>query len=156
MRKKHRLRLSKDSRMHGASFNRDAFLEFLRNLTPQALLCTAAIVVFSSLKYDDSFGDFIRVSVGLILIVIVILAALANMWKFIDGSSMGQRWAKKVWSNIRKEQSSNAHGILLFLRILVCRRPLFLINYILALVFIYICFAMVLVMSVNSWVNLSK
>lgn len=156
MRKKYRLRLSKGFRMRGASFSRDAFLEFLRNLTPQALLCTAALVVLSSLKPNDSFGNFVRMSVGLIVILIVISAALANMWKFIESSPMGEKWAKKIWPKIRKSQLNNVRGSLVFFRVLVCRRPLFFIKYMIAVLVVYTCFAMVLLMSVNSWINLAK
>lgn len=69
------------------SYARGPFLEFLRNLTPQILLFSIAIIMSS--KLDLSTFDFGNIWNSLPFFLVVatsFAAAIANMFMFIEGS----------------------------------------------------------------------
>lgn len=83
--------------MHIVNKGRDAFLEFLRNLTPQAFLSAASIILLT--KVGDPWWGWphigtLAASVG--LGGVVLLAVAANMWKFLDNAFSAAPWAARV------------------------------------------------------------
>ncbi len=66
---------------------RGPFLEFLRNLTPQSLLLSIAFIMGS--KFDFArfdFGNTVGMLPLILVIVTFLVAAIANIFMFIEGS----------------------------------------------------------------------
>lgn len=69
------------------SYARDPFLEFLRNLTPQILLFSIAIIMGSKLDLNKFDPYNIWNTLPFVFIMATFLAAaIANMFKFMEGS----------------------------------------------------------------------
>jgi hypothetical protein len=69
------------------SYARGAFLEFLRNLTPQILLCSIAILLGSKLdltRFD--VGNTLNTLPFIFVVATFVAAAIANLLMFIENS----------------------------------------------------------------------
>ncbi|MBC3953644.1 MULTISPECIES: hypothetical protein [Pseudomonas] len=91
--------------------NRKAFLEFLRNLTPQALFLTLAFVFGSKLDlslspgaFDPTFEGIKRTIPFLFSLLVFIGACLANMSLFIESAVSSPAELKERLKTITREE----------------------------------------------------
>ncbi|MCV4288641.1 hypothetical protein OH708_12045 [Pseudomonas capsici] len=87
--------------------NRKALLEFLRNLTPQVLFLTLALILTTNLdlkKFDISIEGFKRTAPFLSCLLVFIGAFLANMTQFIDSALISPLKLKKLADVITRRE----------------------------------------------------
>ncbi len=137
------------------SYARSPFLEFLRNLTPQILLFSIAIIMGSKLdltKFD--LGNTWNTLPFIFVIGMFFAAAVANMFMFIEGSCRSITDIDEVSKRLHSEGIKGVPhlkelGVLLFKR----SRVLF-IEVAVALLIVQIGFAVVVISSIQAASNL--
>jgi hypothetical protein len=137
--------------MHIIGSGRDAFLEFLRNLTPQALLFSAGIVVLSLIKrplFAVANIGYWALVVGLLLVVF--LAAAANTWKFFDNAFSGSAWARTTMRRIRRLESFPRKRSWMFLVSSWRFKRVLFLEFFVAVAVVYSCLIAVLSMATHN------
>ncbi|RMH94395.1 hypothetical protein EBB59_01475 [Lysobacter pythonis] len=141
--------------MHILGPGRDAFLEFLRNLTPQALLFSAAIVVLSQIKPPVlAMANAGRALLVLGLLSIALLAAHANVGKFLDNAFSGSSRARKTTRRIKRMEPAFRRRFLLLLIAGWRYRRISFLEFFVAVAVVYSCLVAVLLMAVYNVLKL--
>jgi hypothetical protein len=137
--------------MHIVGSGRDAFLEFLRNLTPQALLLSAGIIILSLIKRPYmSWANFGYWLLFASLLSIVFLAATANTWKFLDNAFSGSSWARKTTRRIKSRAAKPHRRSLLFLLATWRYKRVMFWEFTVAVAIIYACLIATLSMATHN------
>lgn len=134
---------------------RGPFLEFLRNLTPQILLLSIAIITFAKLdltKFD--LGNIWNTVFFFSVIGTFFTAVVANMFMFIEGSC---RSFDDIDNESKRLHSEGIVG-LAYLKALGCllfkRSKLLLFEVVVALLVVHVGFLAVFVKSIQTAINL--
>jgi hypothetical protein len=137
--------------MHITGKGRDAFLDFLRNLTPQAFLGASSIVVLSFIRKPwDRWENYGFGLLALSLVAIVLLAASANMSRFLDNAFSESTWGRRTLRVIKARESSAWKQAYLFLEATWQRRRVMFVEFVVAVSIIYLSVFAVIVMATRT------
>ncbi len=137
--------------MHIIGNGRDAFLDFLRNLTPQAFLGAAAIVVLSLIHQPWlSWRNVGYALLTLALLAIVALAASANTSRFLDGAFSSSRWGARTLRLIKRAELRPLRRSWMFLIAAWRNRRVMFIEFVVAISVMYACLFAVLLMATHT------
>lgn len=137
--------------MHIVGSGRDAFLDFLRNLTPQAFLGASSIVALSLVRQpwltwqNAGYG-----SLALVLAAILLLAASANTSRFLDGAFSASRWGSRTLQRIKAREHRAWRRSYLFLRAAWRYRRIMFFEFVVAVAVMYSCLFAVLIMATRT------
>lgn len=137
--------------MHIIGTGRDAFLDFLRNLTPQAFLGASSLVVLSLIQKPWlSWRDAGYTFLVLALTAIVLLAVYANTSRFLDGAFSGSRWGGRTLRRIKARESGALRRSYMFLWAAWRYRRIMFFEFVVAVTVMYSCLFAVLIMATRT------
>ncbi|HZY18634.1 MAG TPA: hypothetical protein VFE82_09135 [Ramlibacter sp.] len=110
---------------------RRPLLDFLRNLTPQALLVSTAIVLADDLDFRRvDFGNWFQTGAVFLCAAFALLAFFANMDLFIDGLLDGLASYSRVARRLRRRGVAPRAATLATLRMIFRQRPTLFLDYV--------------------------
>jgi len=137
--------------MHITSAGRDAFLDFLRNLTPQAFLAAADIFVLATVKQPwRSWANAGYLALAVALGAIVLLAVSANTSRFLDQAFSQSKWGRRSMKVIKSRHGGAARRSVAFLDSALRRRPILFVEFVVAVCVMYASLFAVLIMATNT------
>lgn len=137
--------------MHITSTGRDAFLDFPRNLTPQAFLAAAGVLVFASIKLPWlSRANAGYIVLGAALAAIVLLAVSANTSRFLDQAFSQSKWGQRTMRIIKQRHQGALRRSVAFLQAASKRRPILFVEFVAAVTVTYASLFAVLVMALST------
>ncbi|MGH8109973.1 MAG: hypothetical protein ACREO1_14795 [Arenimonas sp.] len=111
--------------MHLLNTGRPAFLEFLRNLTPQTMLISLCLVLWHGLDFSEfDENNWQNTSAFFVIAFISILAFLANTLQFMENASCSFGWLDKAASKNKRIAKTSCGRMFALLRIVFKRKPL--------------------------------
>lgn len=139
------------------SYARGPFLEFLRNLTPQILLFSIAIILGSKLDINKIDISNTLNSIPFILVVAVFFsAAIANMFMFIENSCKSVDWIDEKSKKFHKKGIKGWRH-LRYLSVLLWRNSkIFFVEIVVAILIVQVGFSAVFLSSIQAATNLYK
>lgn len=130
---------------------RAAFLEFLRNLTPQILLFSIASILASRLdlnRFSFVWADVMNTLPFLSVLFIFFAAAAANTSLFIEKAATSADWAKAKSIELQKEGVKGGKLAVALLKALCKENKTAFVEILLVLAVAQVGLAVVLIMSI--------
>lgn len=131
------------------------FLEFLRNLTPQILLFSIAIVLGTKLDLNRwDFSNTVGTLPFLFVMAVFFSAAIANMLNFLENSISSIEWLDAESKALREQGIKRWKHLRMIASIFWKRGKLIFVEMIIAMLIVQVGFSVVFVSSIQAATNL--
>lgn len=136
---------------------RVAFLEYLRNLTPQILIFSVAIILGSNL--DTNRIDICNIKQSFPFIMafgVFFAAAVANMTCFFENAAISIPWIDRASRRLLVKKIKGTKWFCAISKLIWKKKKIFFLEIGLAFVIVQVGFIVVLMTSINTATNLYK
>lgn len=136
---------------------RAAFLEFLRNLTPQILLFTIALAMASKLNLTHisfSWEDLWHTLPFILVIFTFLSAAIANITLFIEKAATSVDWVNEKSKELQSGGVRGVSLIMALLKLVAKNNPKFFIEILLTFLVAQVGLVAVLIASIPAAANI--
>ena len=125
--------------MHILNAGRGAFLEFLRNLTPQVLMLSLIFIWSRQFNFRElDIGNAWNTIVFFLFVAVFALAAIANSLHFMDSALSSTDWLETEAARIRTEEVTLWQRLLMLAKTITLKKPVLLIEMIVAMLVVQI------------------